>query len=45
VTETTLPPPIIQINEDGSAEVIWVPSTDLVRIDPDIPEAASNRAP
>lgn len=45
VTETTLPPPIIQINEDGSAEVIWVPSTEMVRIDPQIPEAASNRAP
>jgi hypothetical protein len=36
-------PPVIVVADDGSAEVNWVPSTDLVRVDPEIPMLASNR--
>lgn len=37
------PKPILRIADDGSAEVVWVPSAELDRVDPDIPELASNR--
>ncbi len=35
--------PALRINDDGSADVVWVPSTEMQRVDPDIPLAASNR--
>ena len=45
IVETTIPTPVVEIASDGAAEVVWLPSTETVRIDPELPEAASNRTP
>ncbi len=45
IVETTIPTPVVEIASDGAAEVVWLPSTETVRIDPELPEAASNRSP
>ena len=42
--ETTIPTPIVEIASDGAAEVVWVPSTRTVRVDPQLPVIASNRS-
>ncbi len=45
IVETTIPTPVVEIASDGAAAVVWLPSTETVRVDPELPEAASNRSP